>query len=88
MYFLYIIKIHNTIYGVKMSRKPNCFTQHILGALKSVGYSDNAAKMIAYGQTEMKILPKAIEMSKNPWYISPILWEDLYKKSNSSQSSQ
>ena len=70
-----------------MARQSNYFTQHILDALKSVGYSDNAAKMIAYGQVEMKILPKAIQMSQKPWYISVTLWQDLYKKSTS-QSAQ
>jgi len=76
-----------------MAKKQNIFTQHLFAALQSVGYSKNSAKMIVYGQSEMKILPNAIKMSKAPWYISPTIWGELpkerFKKQiTTSQSSQ
>ena len=66
-----------------MSKKANPITSHIIQALISTGYSQSAARSIAYGAKEMRMLSKAKQMQHSPWYISIDLWQDLYKQKQS-----
>jgi len=63
-----------------VAKKANPFTENIIKALMSTGYSFNTAKMIAYGQQKMDVLSRAIKMSHAPYYISIDIWDQLYKK--------
>jgi len=66
-----------------MSNKiENDLKLNIIKILKNDGVAEQTAKNIAYGTQKMNILDRAIRLSKYPNFLSPHIWEFLYKGRN------
>lgn len=55
---------------------------YIIQVLKEDGMANQTAKNIAFGTQPMNNLPRALKLSKKPYYISMEIWGDIYKGIN------
>ena len=56
--------------------------EYIKMVLQEDGMAASTASNIASGTQIMDKLSRATRLSKAPYYLSPLVWQDIYKGSN------